>query len=123
MDNKKEILFSVTANDCRWSYTKGSGAGGQKRNKTSSAVHCIHDPSGARGYSESSRSQLENKRDAFFKMVETPEFKKWHRTETLRRNGQMALIDSIVERELTKVKLEIREDGKWVEVSEDQLKS
>ena len=74
----KELLFSVTASDCDWSYTKGTGAGGQKRNKTSSAVHCTHRLSGAHGYSEASRSQLDNKRDAFVKMVQTEEFKQWH---------------------------------------------
>ena len=62
---KTDPLFSVTAQDCEWSYTRGTGAGGQKRNKTSSAVHCTHRASGAHGYSESSRSQLDNRRDAF----------------------------------------------------------
>jgi protein subunit release factor B len=111
-----EILFSVTANDCIWSYTKGTGAGGQKRNKTSSAVHCKHPPSGAHGYSEASRSQLDNKRDAFVKMTQTKEFKDWHKMETMRRNGQMAVIDSNVQKELRRIKVEVKQDGKWVEV-------
>jgi protein subunit release factor B len=123
MENKKQILFSVTANDCRWSYTRGTGAGGQKRNKTSSAVHCTHEPSGAHGYSESSRSQLDNRRDAFVKMTSTPEFQKWHRMEVMRRSGEMATIDAAVERDLRRVRLEIRENGVWIEVDESQLKS
>jgi hypothetical protein len=119
----KELLFSVTTNDCEWSYTKGTGAGSQKRNKTSSAVHCHHKPSGARGYSEASRSQLDNKRDAFIKMVETKEFKTWHHMETLRRNGKMAEIDAMVERELKKIKIEVHdEDGRWTEVKESDLR-
>ena len=65
MTETKKLLFSVTANDCEWSYTKGSGAGGQKRNKTSSAVHCKHIASGATGYSENTRSQRQNKESAF----------------------------------------------------------
>ena len=73
-EKKRELLFSVTAKDCEWSYTKGTGAGGQKRNKTSSAVHCTHRPSGAHGYSEASRSQHDNKREAFVKMAESKEF-------------------------------------------------
>ena len=32
-EKKKELLFSVTAADCDWSYTKGTGAGGQKKTK------------------------------------------------------------------------------------------
>lgn len=116
--NEKKLLFSVTAADCEWSYTRGTGAGGQKRNKTSSAVHCTHRPSGAHGYSEASRSQLDNKRDAFRKMAETLEFKTWHRLETNRRTGVEAEIERKVEQELRKIRVEIREDGVWTEWKE-----
>ena len=90
--SNRSLLFSVTANDCEWSYTRGSGNGGQKKNKTSSAVHCMHRPSGAHGYSESSRSQGDNRRDAFQKMTESSEFQKWLNIETMRRNGEMTQI-------------------------------
>jgi protein subunit release factor A len=121
MSDKRQLLFSVTKDDCDWSYTKGTGAGGQKRNKTSSAVHCKHRASGARGYSEASRNQLENKRDAFAKMCNTSEFIEWHRLETLRRTGMLDQIDRKVAEELTKIKIEIRVDGRWTEVKESQL--
>lgn len=120
MDNKKELLFSVTKEDCNWSYTKGTGAGGQKRNKTSSAVHCTHKASGAKGYSEASRSQLENKRDAFLKMIETKTFKEWHRMEVMRRTGQLIAVEKYVENELRKVKVEMKNDeGLWQEWDEE----
>lgn len=119
---KKELLFSVTKNDCEWSYTKGTGAGGQKRNKTSSAVHCHHRPSGAHGYSEASRSQLDNKRDAFVKMANTKEFQTWNKMEAMRRLGMLADIDAKVAREMAmNTKIEIRIDGKWTEVKESML--
>jgi protein subunit release factor A len=121
MKKERQLLFSVTKDDCDWSYTRGTGNGGQKKNKTNSAVHCKHRASGAKGYSESSRSQLDNRRDAFVKMCNTEEFKKWHRLETLRRTGMMDQIDRKVAEELTKIKLEIRIDGKWTEVKESQL--
>ena len=57
----KELIFSVTSKDCEWDYVRGSGKGGQKRNKTSSAVRCRHLPSNAIGYAEDTRSQLQNK--------------------------------------------------------------
>ena len=114
--SERKLIFSVTKDDCDWSYTRGTGAGGQKKNKTSSAVHCKHRASGAKGYSEASRSQLDNRRDAFVKMVETKEFKEWHRMETLRRTGMMADLDRKIAEELSKVKIEIRIDGKWTEV-------
>jgi protein subunit release factor B len=118
--SKGKLLFSVTANDCEWKYTKGTGSGGQKKNKTSSAVHCIHRPSGAHGYSEASRSQLDNKRDAFQKMADSAEFKKWHHMETMRRTGQAQIIEEEVKREMKKIKVEIKnEEGRWTEVDKD----
>lgn len=110
----KELLFSVAAKDCEWSYTKGSGKGGQKKNKTSSAIHCIHRPSGAHGYSEESRSQLDNKRSAFRKMAETKEFKVWHKLETARISGKLNDINEEVDRQLKNIKIEKKENGKWV---------
>lgn len=120
--SKKQLLFSVTAKDCEWSYTRGTGNGGQKKNKTSSAVHCMHRPSGAHGYSEASRSQLDNKREAFVKMANSKEFQQWNRMEAMRRMGVLSQIDSYVEKELAlNTKLEIRIDGKWTEVKEHML--
>jgi protein subunit release factor B len=119
--SKKELLFSVTAADCEWSYTKGSGNGGQKKNKTSSAVHCMHRPSGAHGYSEASRSQHDNKKEAFVKMVESSEFKRWHQREVWRRLGVLDEIDRAVEQGMQphNLKLEIKVDGKWTPVPFD----
>lgn len=111
----RTLLFSVGAADCEWSYTRGRGAGGQKKNKTSSAVHCSHEPSGAHGYAEDSRSQLDNRRLAFERMAGTPAFKTWHRMEVARRTGEMARIDADVARCLTEAKVERRENGVWTE--------
>lgn len=109
----------MTKDDCDWAYTRGSGPGGQKKNKTSSAVHCKHRASGAKGYSEASRSQLDNKRDAFVKMVETDVFKSWHRMEVARKMGVLDLVERAVEQGMQPrhLKLEIKVDGKWQEVS------
>ena len=113
MEKKKELLFRVTAADCDWSYTKGTGSGGQKKNKTSSAVHCTHRASRAHGYSEASRSQLDNKREAFVKMCNTKEFKDWHRLEIARRTGRQAELERQVEEEMKKVKYEVKVDQRW----------
>ena len=116
----KELLFSITANDCEWSYTRGTGKGGQKKNKTSSAVHCMHRPSGAHGYSEASRSQRDNKEDAFRKMAETKEFKDWMRLEIARRCGQLLEIEDAVNREMKRVTVEVKdEEGRWTKVDRD----
>ncbi|HEY8667834.1 MAG TPA: peptide chain release factor-like protein [Tepidisphaeraceae bacterium] len=50
--------------ECRWEAFRGSGPGGQKRNKTSSAVRVVHVPTGLSATAEDSRSQAGNKKDA-----------------------------------------------------------
>jgi peptide chain release factor 1 len=122
MKEPRKPLFSVTASDCEWSYTRGTGKGGQKKNKTNSAVHCMHRPSGAHGYSEASRSQAENRRDAFVKMAESKQFREWNRLELMRRLGMIDAIDRQIEYELAhNIKLEIKIDGRWTEVKESML--
>lgn len=117
MDDKR--LFSLTSSDFEWSYTKGTGPGGQKKNKTSSAVHCIHRPSGARGYAEDSRSQHENKKTAFLRLTETKEFQRWLKIEIMKRKGILEEVNALVERELQNIKVEVQKEGKWVEVDKN----
>ena len=50
--------------ECRLEFRKASGNGGQKVNKTSSAVRLSHEPSGLVVTSAESRSQHENRRHA-----------------------------------------------------------
>ena len=47
--------------DCRFDISRGSGPGGQKRNKTSNAVHLVHLPTSLAVTATESRSQAENK--------------------------------------------------------------
>lgn len=46
---------------CRWEAFRGPGPGGQKRNKTSSAVRIVHQPTGLSAIAGESRSQAENR--------------------------------------------------------------
>jgi len=116
----RKLLFSVTAKDCRWSYTRGTGNGGQKRNKTNSAVHCIHPPSGAHGYAEDERSQLQNRQLAFERMAKSKAFQAWNKAEVRRITGQQAEIEAKVERELRKVRVEVKNaEGRWTQIDKD----
>lgn len=74
---KREKLFSITASDCTFLAKRGSGKGGQKKNKTSSAIQCFHEPSGAMGEAEDHREQGQNKKLAFERMFNSPEFQSW----------------------------------------------
>lgn len=109
----REHLISITAKDCEFTYTKGSGAGGQKRNKTSNAVRCVHKDSGARGYSEDTRSQHENKRIAFRRMADTETFRNWLKIESARALGKFKDLDNKVDAMMKDVVVEGIENGKW----------
>lgn len=114
----KELLFSVTASDCEWQYLRGTGPGGQKRNKTESKVRCHHKASGAIGESDETRSQHENKRIAFLKMANSDKFKMWHRMECARRMGDQLTIEQKVDKMMDSryIKTEFKDEhGRWME--------
>lgn len=100
-----KLIFSVTADDCEFLAKRGSGAGGQKRNKTSSAMQCFHAPSGAMGESEDQREQSQNRKLAFQRMVESKEFQGWLKVkiEALKENIEIEEVDDtgkVVKRKL-----------------------
>lgn len=115
----KEKIFSVTLKDCDVQTKRGSGKGGQNRNKRDTAVRIVHRESGAVGESQEERSQLQNKQTAFRRMTQTSKFQAWLR----RKLGQDALIRAEVERAMwpVNIKTEVQEDGKWVEKSDKDL--
>jgi hypothetical protein len=53
---------------CRWEAFRGPGPGGQKRNKTSSAVRITHLPTGLSAIARESRSQTTNRREALLRL-------------------------------------------------------
>ena len=57
--------ISLDESEIDESFVRSSGPGGQKRNKTSSAVRVTHVPTGISAIGEESRSQHENKAAAF----------------------------------------------------------
>jgi protein subunit release factor A len=120
-NGKRELLFSVTAKDCKFEYmTNSKGAGGQKRDKTASACRCTHPPSGAVGFCQENRQQSKNKSEAFVKMVKTPEFKLWQRLRVADMAGKKT-VDQLVEEAMApeNIKVEIKEKGgKWTEETE-----
>jgi hypothetical protein len=109
----RELIFSVTPKDCELQTFRAGGSGGQNQNKRDTGVRWIHPPSGARGESREERSQLQNKKTAWRRMCETPEFRAWVRLQA----GGEELLKAQVERELwpDKTVVEVFEDGKWVQ--------
>ncbi len=62
------------ARECELDRFRGSGPGGQKRNKTSSAVRLRHLPTGLVGQASDSRSQTENRARAMRRLREHAAF-------------------------------------------------
>lgn len=61
---------TVTKKDLRIDYYRGSGKGGQHRNKTDSAVRITHIPTGLVAQSEEHKEQPKNKKQAFIRLTE-----------------------------------------------------
>lgn len=110
----------MSIRDCEVQTFKSGGPGGQNQNKRDTGVRVIHHPSGARGESREERSQLQNKKTAFLRMIEHSKFKLWLALETGRIDVARAELDriGIPEREL---KIEVRRLGRWVQVHSDEL--
>lgn len=77
---------NVTKADLVITCSRGSGKGGQKRNKTSTKVRIVHVPTGHWTECDETRSQHENKRIAFRKLADqlVPIMKKEIRRERFR---------------------------------------
>ena len=93
---EKKLLFSLTRDDFEWDYFRAGGKGGQNQNKVNSGVRCKHPPSGAVGEARDSRNQLDNRRSAFIRCVESKAFKSWHKSEVARRLGTADTPQSLI---------------------------
>lgn len=111
----KEVLFSVTLKDCDVQTFTAGGPGGQHQNRSQTGVRIIHRESGAVGESREHRSQLQNKKSAFRKMVEHPRFKFWVAEERKRLETGKTIEDEVAEwMSPENIKVEVKQDGKWV---------
>lgn len=119
-ETPRETITILSQKDLDISYFCGSGAGGQARNKVASGVQMRHEESGAMGRASDSRSQHDNKKSAFKRLMEDPRMKFWLAKKVHEvRMGET--IESEIAKETTKdkVKYEIKNAvGKWEEVDE-----
>ena len=115
---KKELLLSVTKKDFDIQTFRSGGKGGQNQNKVESGVRIVHPKSGAVGESREERSQHQNKRTAFRRLVESPKFKKWLKMEssiiagTMKSQEQLLkeVENSMIEKN---IKVEVKIGGNW----------
>lgn len=112
--NKKK-LFSLTKKDFEIQTFKSGGKGGQHQNKTDSGVRIIHRESGSVGESRTHKSQLQNKKEAFNRLVNSNKFKVWL-NKRVYEIDQKKTIEQLVDEQMdpSNIKVEYKEDGKWV---------
>jgi hypothetical protein len=120
---KKELLFSLTKKDFIVEPFIDSGNGGQKRNKTMSCCRIKHPASGAVCEGKKERSFEQNKKDAFKRLVEKPEFQKWFKIQCAKAMGVWEDTEKWVENTMKKnnLKIEVVKDGKWTEVNFEEI--
>jgi len=112
----RELLFSVTLDDCDVQTFKAGGPGGQNQNKRDTGVRVIHRASGARGESREQRSQLQNKRLAFERMARTPMFRAWvaRQSDTYKKIEKRAAQWAEGQMVPELLKIEVQENNRWV---------
>ena len=111
----KEKINILNKKDLDISYYVGTGKGGQNKQKNATGVQIIHRESGAIGRCDDTRSQFQNKKEAFRRLAETPKMKLWisKKLSEIRSNKT---IEEIVEEQMrpNNLKIERKENGKWV---------
>lgn len=121
----KERVTLFGPKDFDVSYFCGSGAGGQARNKVHSGVQIIHRESGAIGRACDSRSQADNKKKAFERLVNSPKMK-FEIERKLYELKQRETMEQTIERETNpeNLKFEIKDAaGRWEEVPEQYFQT
>lgn len=118
LENKK-LLFSLSKKkgDFIVQPFRGSGNGGQKRNKTESACRIIHPASGTMSECQEERSFFQNRKKAFERLAQKETFKKWLRKEIMIKTGEYALMEAQVNEAMKPENLLIEQqsaDGTWL---------
>lgn len=118
METGRQRITICTKKDFDVSYYCGSGPGGQARNKSATGVQIIHRESGAIGKASDSRSQSDNRKNAFRRLLETPQMKFWIAKKKFEVDQNMTLEESIEKDCMDKnLKYEIKSPtGQWEEV-------
>lgn len=112
----KDILFSVTLADCDVQTFRSGGNGGQNVNKRDTGVRIVHRESGAVGKATDERSQLQNKKLAFKRMVEHPAFQWWVHNKKRELETGKTLEERVAESMKPEyIKTEVKQNGLWIE--------
>lgn len=107
----KTKILSVSIADCEVQTFRSGGKGGQNQNKRDTGVRIIHHPSGARAESREHRTQWQNKKAAWNKLIKSAQFRYWISVVTKKIKTEKEYLDEMMKPE--NIKTEVREDGAW----------
>ena len=115
---QKEHIFSLTKKDFDFQTFKSGGKGGQHQNKTDSGVRIIHKETGLAAESRSEKSQHQNKRIAFRRLINRPEFQLWIKRRAWEVTGGKS-IEQRVDKAINDKNLVVEgkdEQGQWIKL-------
>jgi protein subunit release factor B len=117
----KQPIFSVTKDDFDIQTFRSGGHGGQHQNKTESGVRIIHRESGAVGESRTERSQHQNKKYAFRRLVASGKFQVWLKRKIFEIGRKISIeeeVETMIQNKY--LKTEVKENGKWVPIENER---
>ena len=127
MTNKKQVargekLFSVSIKDCVLQTFQAGGPGGQHQNHSNTGVRIKHTPSGATAESREHRSQLQNKQEAWKRLVNSPKFTIWLNNEAWIRQGLPSPEESVAKTLIPEnLRVEVKDErGRWSAWAEEK---
>lgn len=116
----RQLLFSITKKDLKINYFSGTGKGGQHRNKHQNCVRINHTDSGVIVTGQSNKERSANMREALNNLVKHPHFKVWHTRKVNELLSGKKLEVRVNEMMLPEnIKIEVKENNKWVEQNEN----
>lgn len=120
---ERELLFKVTSKDFDEKHIRGSGPGGQHRNKTSTGIRLTHRASGATAEATEHKSQEQNRREAWRRIRETPEWKRWFRDMVAATSGRPTAAQRLDEAmKPSNITTQVLDDkSRWVTVDPKEL--
>lgn len=120
--SERELLLKITKRDFDVTPVRGSGPGGQHRNKVSSGIRMKHRASGAVAEATDDKSRLINERNAFKRCIATKEFQAWFRTALAIAQGQPTIADRVEKAmEPQNIDTQILDGSTWVSVDPAEL--
>lgn len=111
----KELLFSLTKKDFEVTWFSGTGCGGQYRNKHQNCCRIKHIETGIIGTGQSNRDRIANQKEAFNSLYSNPRFQAWLNTRISESLLDKKEIVRKVDKAMQNIKIEVQENGKWVE--------